>query len=185
MNACASADGISELVRSPATWLLGWTADQLNSLSTQDIAGVIVAIVLMRASSRLGMWPYALLSLPGTLAHESAHFIVALLLAAQPSFPSLIPQRTAHGWRLGSVTFRAGVVRSVPIALAPLLLAPLGLWWAATFLVPMAGWWYALHVWVVAAIFSASLPSSADFRIAVPALAILAMVAAIVWALSL
>ena len=44
--------------------------------------------------------------------------LVALLLFAKPQFPSLIPQRMEHGWRLGSVAFRAGWLRSLPIFLA-------------------------------------------------------------------
>jgi hypothetical protein len=149
------------------------------------LAFIFAALIVIRASSRLGMWVYALVALPGTLAHELAHFLLALVLAARPSFPSLVPQRTAHGWRLGSVAFRAGIVRSVPIALAPLLLAPLSLWWAASFLASAPWPQYAFYAWVAAALLSASLPSSADFRIALPALAILAAIGIIVWLASL
>lgn len=151
-------------------------------LSAADCMAALVALLLIRASSRLGMWPYALIALPGTLAHELAHFLVALLLGAQPSFPSLLPQRTAHGWRLGSVAFRAGMLRSVPIALAPFLLAPLAWLWAVHFMAGSAWPGYGLHAWIVAALLSASLPSSADFRIAFPALAVLAVVA-VAWLL--
>jgi hypothetical protein len=83
------------------------------------------------------------------------------------------------------VTFHAGIVRSVPIALAPFVLAPMSLWWAATFLAPANGLSYAAHAWVVGALLSASLPSAADFRIAIPALAILAAIIAIAWAMSI
>ena len=138
---------------------------------------VIVALVLMRASHRLGMWPYAMLALPGTIAHEFAHYLVALVLGASPSFPTLLPQRTTHGWRLGSVTFRAGFVRALPIALAPIVLLPLAIWWMATFMAPATGWAHYLHAWIVAALVSASLPSSADFKLALPALGVLAVAA--------
>ena len=158
-----------------------WISAQLHALSSMDLAFALGALLLIRASSRLGMWAYALVALPGTLAHELAHFLVALLLGAQPSFPSLVPQRSAHGWRLGSVAFRAGPLRSVPIALAPFALAPLALWWAAHFL-PGAGWpGYGVHAWVVGALLSACLPSSADFKIAIPALLVLAAIAALAW----
>jgi hypothetical protein len=126
------------------------------------------------------MWIYALVALPGTLAHELSHFVVALVLRAQPSFPSLIPVRTQYAWRLGSVTFRAGYLRALPIALAPLVLAPLALWWAAHWLGSASWPIYGLHVWVVAALLSASLPSSADMKIALPALAILGALVAVV-----
>lgn len=137
---------------------------------------VAAALVLMRASHRLGLWPYAMLALPGTIAHEFAHYFVALVLGARPSFPSLLPQRMQHGWRLGSVRFQAGMLRSVPIALAPLALLPLALFWAVTFMAPAPWPAYAAHAWIVAALLSASLPSSADLRIAVPALAVIAVV---------
>lgn len=127
------------------------------------------------------MWTYALLALPGTFAHESAHFLVALVLGAQPQFPSLIPQRSEHGWRLGSVRFRAGLLRSLPIVLAPLLLLPLGLAWALYFFAPAGTWPLQMfHLWLVASLLTASLPSSADLRIALPALG-LALIAALAW----
>ena len=122
------------------------------------------------------MWPYALLALPGTVAHEFAHFLVALVLGASPSFPSLLPERSERGWRLGSVAFRAGLLRSVPIVLAPLALLPIALAWAVVFL-PTATWpMRLLHLWLIAALAYASLPSRADLRIALPAFAIAAAV---------
>jgi hypothetical protein len=158
-----------------------WAATRLEALSSTDVAVAFAALALIRACHRLGMWPYALIALPGTLAHELAHYLTALLLFAKPAFPSLVPQRTSHGWRLGSVTFRAGIFRAVPIALAPLLLAPLALAWAAGLMAPASGAVYFLHAWVVGALVSACLPSSADFRIAVPALVVIGAVAGLLW----
>ena len=150
-------------------------------LPPTDIALALLALLLIQASSRLGMWSYALVALPGTLAHELAHYLVAALLLAKPSFPSLRPQRTLHGWRLGSVAFRAGPLRSVPIALAPLLLAPLAWAWAVTFMAP-AGWpLVAVHAWIVGALLAACLPSRADLQIAFPALAVLIGLGLIAW----
>jgi hypothetical protein len=154
---------------------LEWCIGQLRTLSPSDWALAAGAFVLIRASSRLGMWPYALIAFPGTLAHELAHYLVAKLLAAKPSFPSLVPQRSEHGWRLGSVGFRAGWLRSVPIALAPLALLPLGLVYGVLFLAPASWPMTALHAWIMAALLSASLPSRADFRIAIPALLVAAL----------
>ena len=139
------------------------------ALSWWQLAGMLV---LLRASTHLGMWSYALLALPGTVAHEFAHFLVALVLGASPSFPSLLPQRSERGWRLGSVSFRAGLLRSVPIVLAPLALLPIALACAVVFL-PTAPWpLRLLHLWLVAALAYASLPSRADLRIALPAFAL-------------
>ena len=148
-------------------------------LSPGDIVLVLAALLVIRASSRLGMWAYAVMALPGTAAHELAHYLVAQLLLARPSFPSLVPQRTARGWRLGSVAFHAGPLRSVPIALAPLLLVPLAIAWALAFMSPSPWPMHGVHAWIVGALLSASLPSAADLRIALPALLGLALLAAI------
>lgn len=161
--------------------LFDWGIRQLAVLSQTDWGMVCVAFVLIRASSLFGMWAYALIALPGTLAHELAHFLTALALAAKPSFPSLIPKRSGYGWRLGSVGFRAGIVRSVPIALAPLALFPLALVYGVMFLAPAAWPLVCLHAWIMAALLSAALPSRADFRIAVPALLLAAAAAALAW----
>jgi len=164
--------------------LSSWIDHLVLTLSTADVVCVIGAMLIMRASRYAGMWIYALIALPGTAAHELAHFIVGFVLGARPSFPSLVPTRTEHGWRLGSVAVRAGYARALPIALAPLLLAPLALWWALSFLHPSAWPMRALHVWIVAALLTASLPSETDLKLALPALGVVGLIAAIVWAIT-
>ncbi len=47
--------------------------------------------------------------------------------------------------------------------------------WATQVMIPTNGPLYLVHAWVVAALVSASLPSSADFRIALPALGLMAL----------
>ena len=163
-----------------AAHLQGWIA-VLRSVPATDYAIALAALLLIRLCTRLGMWVYALIALPGTFAHELAHYLCALLLRAQPTFPSLVPERTAQGWRLGSVKFRAGMLRSVPIALAPFLLFPLALVWLVVFLAPASGPMLFVHAWIVGALLSACLPSRADFRIAFPALAIIAVLALLAW----
>ena len=152
-----------------------WPTAEMQALSTGDVVLVAGMFLLIRLAHRLGMWTYALVALPGTLAHELAHYVVASLLLAHPQFPSLVPQRSGHGLRLGSVMFRAGWLRSLPIALAPFALLPLALWWALTWMQPAGGAMYFVQGWVVAALVSASLPSAADFRIALPALILVAL----------
>lgn len=83
------------------------------------------------AAPRLGMWAYSLFSLPGTIAHEYiGHWFVARVLGAQPTFPSIIPKRDGDVWRLGSVNFVPSLFNRIPIALAPFLLLPVGIWYA-------------------------------------------------------
>lgn len=140
-------------------------------------AAVLAAFLLVaQLAARIGMWTYCFAVLPGTLMHELAHYFVALVLRARPKLPSLLPEKTPYGWRLGSVDFRAGILRSVPIALAPFALAPLGLLWASATLPELAfGGEYLLHAWGASTTFSASLPSRQDWKIAAPALLLGAM----------
>jgi len=163
--------------------LTGWIDHLLRTLSALDVFCVLAAFVAIRVCRHAGMWIYALVALPGTLAHELAHFLVASVLGARPTFPSLVPVRTEHGWRLGSVAFRAGYLRALPIAIAPLALAPLALWWADAFMHSATPALYLLHVWIVAALLTASLPSKADLKLAWPALIVLLAlgVALIIW----
>lgn len=150
--------------------LLAWLA----AIPMRAWFAVVVVLALQRVVARFGMLAYAVFALPGTLAHEGAHWLLAQLLFAKPSFPTLWPERTAGGWRLGSVAFNAGWWRAVPIAMAPLLLLPLAAWWMSTFLSDASGAAFALHAWIAGTLVNASLPSRADLRLAVPGLTILA-----------
>ena len=168
----------------PVAPLGAWLQDLVLALSPIDVLCVLGAMSIIHVSRYAGMWIYALTALPGTLAHELAHYVVALVLGARPMFPSLLPVRTPRGWQLGSVQFRVGHARALPIAMAPLLLAPLALWWASALLHPALIPMYFLHVWIVSALVTASLPSTMDFKIALPALgviALLAVIAAFAW----
>lgn len=147
-----------------------WIHSQWQATTMAAIAAVAVMLVSQRATARMGMWPYALFSLPGTLAHELAHFITAALLLARPRFPQVWPVRTGDGWRLGSVTFSAGMLRAVPIAMAPLALLPISLYWSSEWVSSSTGWQFWAHAWAAATILNGSLPSRADFKLALPAL---------------
>jgi hypothetical protein len=147
----------------------------LAAIPLHAAAAVLGVLVLQRLARHLGLWAYAAIALPGTLAHELAHFGVALLLAAHPRLPRLWPQRTDHGWRLGSVAFRAPWWRAGPIALAPLLLMPASLAWLVAFGDDARGAALALHAWIAGTLLSASLPSRADLRIATRFIAFVAV----------
>jgi hypothetical protein len=163
--------------------LKDWTAHLVQALSPMDLACILGAFLLIRVSRYAGMWVYAVVGLPGTFAHELAHFIVAFVLGAHPSLPNVIPKRTERGWLLGSVAFRAGYFRALPIALAPLALAPLALWWAGTFLHSASWPLYCVQLWVVAALVTASLPSTTDLKLALPALVVVAVIVLGIWIL--
>jgi hypothetical protein len=143
-------------------------------------AAVVAVLAVQRIARRFGLWAYAAIALPGTLAHELAHYVVALLLAADPRLPRLWPQRVEQGWRLGSVAFRAPWWRAGPIALAPLLLMPASLAWVVVFVADARDARLALHAWIAGTLLSAALPSRTDLRIAAPFLALAVLAAAAV-----
>ena len=138
-----------------------------------DLAAIAGMLLLIQFARHFGMWIYSLVALPGTALHEFSHYAVALCLGGRPEFPSLLPQRTERGWRLGHVRFRPGHLRAMFVGLAPLLLAPLAYWWAITLFVHAAMPLYLLHGWIVAALLQACFPSPADWKLALPALAVL------------
>lgn len=145
------------------------------------VAGVVLAQRLLRHA---GLWAYAVFALPGTAAHELAHWLLAWLTGAKPGAPRLWPVREGRTWRLGSVAFRPAWWRTAPIALAPLLLLPLALAWTVHFVGGAAGAAMLLHAWVAGTLAGASLPSRADLRLAAPGLAtvaLLGLLATLAW----
>jgi hypothetical protein len=145
-------------------------ADLLALAPAHAWAAVLVVPVLQRFVARLGLWPYAVFALPGTLAHEASHWLVAALTGARPRGLRLWPERTPHGWRLGSVAFQPAWWRTAAIALAPLALLPLALIWTIAFVAPADGIAFAVHAWIAGTLLGGSLPSRADLRLAGPAL---------------
>ncbi|OGT23570.1 MAG: hypothetical protein A2342_08770 [Gallionellales bacterium RIFOXYB12_FULL_54_9] len=135
------------------------------------LIGIVLAFDIV-AAPRLGMWAYSLFSLPGTAAHEFCHWLVALLLGAKPSLPNLIPTRDGNAWRLGSVRSSPNFITLIPIALAPFVLFPVGIWYAVFVMTSATGWWYLAHVWIASTMLAASLPSKQDWFVAMPAIVI-------------
>ena len=158
--------------------LAPWT----GPLAPLDLAAVAGMYLLIRLSRHMGMWIYALFALPGTALHEFSHYLVALVLGGKPAWPSLWPVRTERGWLMGEVRFRPGFLRSMLVGVAPLLLAPLAWWWAVAWLAPATMPLYVAHAWIVAALLQACLPSRTDWKLALPALAIIVPLAlALAW----
>lgn len=112
---------------------------------------------------------YMLFVLPGTLAHELAHWGVAVITNGKPTFPSLSFKHTRDGVMLGQVVFKnPRWYNAALIALAPLLLLPLVVWLyihaAARIPLLHARHWISLYL-IITAGFSA-LPSAVDVRVA-------------------
>ena len=56
---------------------LTWPGSAIQGLTSADVVLVLGMLLVIRLSSQIGVWAYALLALPGTLAHELAHYLVA------------------------------------------------------------------------------------------------------------
>ena len=124
--------------------------------------------VLLRV--RATPWMLAALAFPGTFAHELSHYLIGFLLRAKPSGFSLWPKRSGKAWRLGAVSFRrVGVLNGAFIALAPLLLLPLGWWCLMRLSVPawVSGHWLTWlgAGYVTATLFFACTPSLTDIKL--------------------
>lgn len=138
---------------------------------------------LLLQGARASMWRVAFLALPGTLAHELAHFVVGLCLLAQPARLSIWPKRSGNGnkWILGSVSFRSiNLLNGAFVALAPLLLLPLAWLCLRYFAIPFwnkgeVGWWLLCGYLTATALLAAA-PSLQDVKLAVPSMLLYASI---------
>lgn len=87
---------------------------------------VMSLFLILRSSRSSSIIVVCLTRLPGVILHELAHFLIGILLRAEPTRFTLIPERRCDGsWTLGSVAFRrVTAFNAVPIAFAPLGLIP-------------------------------------------------------------
>jgi hypothetical protein len=150
-----------------------------------SVALVLIFVALLRAV-RNSMWRIALLSLPGTIAHELAHFVVGLLLLAKPRGFSIWPRAQGHSWRLGSVSFgNIGLLNGALVALAPLLLLPIAWLCVVHVLLPLwndgqRGWWLLAGYLTATALFAA-LPSFQDIKLGGRSLLLYAVLGGLLW----
>src|SRR5262249_1418580 len=134
-----------------------------------SVAMLLVFYALLRGA-RDSMWRIAILSLPGTLAHELAHFIVGALLLAKPRGFSVWPKAVGRTWKLGSVSFgNISLLNGAFVALAPLFLLPIAWLCLVHLLLPLWNdrrWaWWLLAGYLCATMVFAALPSFQDIRL--------------------
>ena len=136
------------------------------------VCGLFLFIFLMgctRRSRSAGIFTIALWNLPGVFLHESAHLLAGFIFCAGPVNISFLPRKTGIGWRLGSTGFsRINAVNALPVALAPLGLAPIA-WLLARhwfhWFRPSLGSTLALYAALFILLYNA-LPSRRDLRTA-------------------
>ncbi len=103
-------------------------------------------IVMMRrfgCDSQTSIWLYALITLPGVLLHEIAHFLTAALFGLRTGAIALLPMINPDGGvELGSVQVqKCDPFRQSIVGLAPLLFGVPIVVWLSTQLVPLPFSW--------------------------------------------
>ncbi|MBC8737290.1 hypothetical protein F6X40_10765 [Paraburkholderia sp. UCT31] len=102
---------------------------------------------------------------PGTVAHELAHFAIALLTGGRPRRISLVPVRSGDYWTLGSISFYPRWWNGAFTALAPLLLLPIA--WSLWRQAPSETISTQLYTgYIAGAALNSATPSRADWEIA-------------------
>jgi len=150
-----------------------------------SVALVVIFYALLRGV-RDTMWRVALLSLPGTIAHELTHLVVGFLVHAKAHGFSIWPRRSGNGWILGSVSFRnIGLLNGAFVAFAPLLLLPIAWLCLIHILVPLwtEGQWggWLLAGYLAATALFAALPSFQDIKLGGLSLLLYAAIGALLW----
>lgn len=152
-------------------------SDFLNSSEVLEeiVSNRFVLILLVIFLSRLkyktysSMFLTALVNIPGTFLHETAHFTVGFLLNARPTSYTLVPKKSLEGgYTTGSVGFKnLRFYNALPSAMAPLLLLPVGYyfdqWLFSNFDLNFGN--YIFYVLLQSIIIENALPSSTDFRV--------------------
>ncbi len=136
-------------------------------MRSQAVLFTAVLVIALLDQLKHRFAAFALLAFPSTLAHETMHFVVALILGGKPSTMQLWPKRQGNNYALGQVVVRNSTRFNIgPIALAPLLLIPLA--WYVLRYVPAKPSWLQVLLWgaIIGSLLYGSLPSGADWRLA-------------------
>ena len=125
---------------------------------------ILVALAIFATRHSSTFW---FVALPGTIVHESLHWIIGKLLGARPYDFNVVPSYGHDHVTYGSVSFENfNTFNAAPTALAPLLGIPLALL-AWPFVQGIEDFWGKLFaIWCLAAVLAQSLPSQADWAVA-------------------
>ena len=153
-------------------WVYVNSYDFLESFFNNRFYLILMVIVLvhLKNASYRSMLLCALINIPGTLLHETMHFLVGLFLNARPRNFSLLPYRDDNGgYVMGSVSFsNITAYNAVPAAMAPLLLLPIGFYANRYVLpeIPPTFVNYILYILLQTIVIENAIPSSTDFKVA-------------------
>lgn len=132
---------------------------------------ILLVIILLKAkyATYSSIWLSALINIPGTILHETMHYIIGLALNACPTSYDLFPRRAENGsYIMGSVSFRnIAFYNALPAALAPLLLLPVGFyfnrWYFQNIDITLIN--YLGYIFLQTIIIENAIPSSTDFKV--------------------
>lgn len=130
---------------------------------------LVIILVHLKNATYKSMLMCALINMPGTILHETMHFLVGLVLNAKPCNFTIFPRRGENGYVMGSVGFtNITFYNAIPSSMAPLLLLPMGFYLNRYFLPNMDPTLinYVLYVLLQTIIIENAMPSSADFKVA-------------------
>ncbi|HVK55005.1 MAG TPA: hypothetical protein VM532_08245 [Burkholderiales bacterium] len=145
----------------------------INGFLPSAVLTFLMYVALHRFRS--SMVSLAFVTLPGTIAHEAAHYVVGFLLLGKPQGFNVLPKRQGNSLILGSVSFTGiNMLNGAFVAMAPLLLLPLAWLSMIHFAIPF--WtkgvipFWILSVFLTANLLFAAIPSSQDFKVGAPSL---------------
>lgn len=130
---------------------------------------LVIVLLKFKYATYSNIWLSALINIPGTILHESMHYIIGLTLNARPTSFDLFPRKDGFGnYVMGSVGFHnITSYNALPAALAPLLLLPLGYifngWYFQN--VDITLYNYILYILVQTVIIENAVPSTTDFKV--------------------
>lgn len=130
---------------------------------------LVIVLLKFKYTTYSNIYMSALVNIPGTFLHETAHFIVGLLFNACPTRFDLFPKKQGDCYVMGSVGFKnVNFFNAIPSALAPLLLLIIGyyfnIWFFANIKITYLS--YILYVLLQTIIIENAVPSSQDFKVA-------------------
>ena len=138
------------------------SAELLNTILSNRFFLILLVVMILCLKRRTyrSMFLAALINIPGTILHETAHFIVGLLL---------FPKKSGDTYTMGSVGFRnIAFYNAFPSAMAPLALLWAAFWFNNWYLTnaKITIWNYLVFILLETVIIENAVPSSTDFRVA-------------------
>lgn len=140
---------------------------------------------------RAPTWVWLAWRWPGTVAHELSHALVGVLTGLRVQGVTIWPRKVGAlpggkiAWTLGSVSLEGPSWRMLPAALAPLWLVVLGAGLGHEWLLAPAPPVVRLaQAYLVTSLIQAGLPSSTDFRVGLGPWVGLALLGAVLLAIS-